>query len=879
MLDPAGQTPLMTQYRRLKEGQGDAFLFFRLGDFYEMFGHDAQEASRLLGLTLTSRNGTPMCGVPYHAAKTYIHRLVRAGKKVAICEQTSLPEKGKGLVDRDIVEVLTPGTVGDDYLDSSSANYLVAYAEVGGHLALAFIDLSTGEFGATKAGLDSADELIARELQRLRPAEIIVPESLFEKMQIRDGLGDVTLYNRYPDWYFDTDLAYRNLTETFKTANLDAFGLSMASPELVVLGVLVTYAKENSRSTLAHVQHISLYGDNDFVGLDESTQRNLELVRAMQDGGKRYTLLSVLDETSTPMGSRLVASWIVHPLRDRDEIDRRLDGVQALYQEQLTLSRVRDELSSVRDLERLAGRIAMGKAHPKDLSSLGDSLRRIDDLSALVSDHLVLALGDAVILGRLIAFGARLAECIADNPPVAVGDGGVIRTGFDPAVDRLRSLCADTDSYLEQYLEQEREATGIASLKIRQNRVLGHFLEVTNPNRHLVPDHFQRRQSLVNAERFTTHRLLEIEDQLNSAEESLLDRERELFATIVGEASELVRDILSVAHRIARLDVLSAFAYRATRSRYTRPQLLDEPVLEIEEGRHPVVEAFAEGSSFVPNSLRFGGSDSAFALITGPNMAGKSTYLRQTALIVLMAQIGSFVPAESASIGVADRIFCRVGASDNLARGQSTFLVEMSEAAHILRRATKQSLVIMDEVGRGTGTEDGLAIATAITEYLVHDLECRTLFATHYHELTSLDLEGMTNKSLKTAEHDGRIVFLKQVVDGPSNNSYGIEVARLAGLPDPVIARAKEVLQNRTRKHKAQSSAAAGDRQAGSTGDVPNSAPPGSRDDRTTAHQAGLFPVEDLIVGELRSLDLDNMTPIQALMCLQRWKSETPDAN
>ena len=854
----------MTQYRRLKEGQGDAFLFFRLGDFYEMFGHDAQEASRLLGLTLTSRNGTPMCGVPYHAAKTYIHRLLRASKKVAICEQTSLPEKGKGLVDRDIVEVLTPGTVGDDYLDSTSANYLVAYAEVGGHLSLAFLDLSTGEFGATKTSVDAGNELVGRELQRLRPAEVIVPESLFEKMQGRDGGGDTALYNRYPDWYFDADLAYRTLTETFKTANLDAFGLSTAAPELIVLGVLITYAKENSRSTLSHIRDIRLYGDNDYVGLDESTQRNLELVRAMQDGGKRYTLLSVLDETSTPMGSRLLSSWILHPLRNRDEINNRLDGVEALYKEQLTLSRVRDELGSVRDLERLAGRIAMEKAHPKDISSLADSLRRIDDLSALVEEHPVLALGGKDVLTRLVAFGSHVASAIADNPPVSVADGGVIRTGFDAEVDRLRGLCADTDSYLEQYLDEERRATGIASLKIRQNRVLGHYLEVTNPNRHLVPDYFQRRQSLVNGERFTTQRLLEIEEQLNSAEESLLERERELFVAILQQASTLVGDILSVAHRIARLDVLVSFAYRATRSRYTRPELRQDAVLEIEEGRHPVVEAFAEGSNFVPNSLRFGKTDPAFALITGPNMAGKSTYLRQTALIVLMAQIGSFVPAESATIGLVDRIFCRVGASDNLARGQSTFLVEMSEAAHILRRATERSLVIMDEVGRGTGTEDGLAIATAITEHLVHHLRCRTLFATHYHELTSLEIEGLANKSLKTAEHEGRIVFLKQVIDGPSNNSYGIEVARLAGLPEAVIARAKEVLQERGGPVKGP----VGTDTAGEGAPV-----------RAAAQQAALFPAEDLIVGELRSLDLDNMTPMQALVCLQRWKSEIGDGD
>ncbi len=860
-------TPMMRQYAQVKREHSDAILFFRLGDFYEMFRQDAEEASRILNLTLTQRNGVPMCGIPYHASHNYIGRLLRAGKKIAICEQVKLPPGGKGLADRQVIEVITPGTVTEeDFLDTGSNNFLLAVGQVSERLALAWVDLSTGELYAAEflQGGDGA-EGFRRQLARIKPREILIQESLIEEDDAVSrvvGEQNDLVVNRFPDWSFDLSSGAEQMKRLLGVTNLKGFGLDDESPCLAVCGVLIQYLEDTSRALLTHIRSIRLEREDEFVALDESTQKNLELTQNLNDGGRKFTLLAVIDHTRTAMGARLLKRWLLSPLKDRDRIIRRQNTVETLYRDQLTLGELRSRLSSMLDLERLCARVSLEKAHGKEVAAVGATLARVQETAALLETR-----SPEATIGLTGAEKTALEEvrqlierAVAENPSVVLTEGNLIRSGYNAELDRLHGLRDNSRQVLDDYLAEERRESGIANLRIRYNRIIGHYIEVSKSNLSLVPGHFIRRQSLVGGDRYTTERLSEIESELNSASEKIIELERELFVEVRGKVREKTGTILDVCARIARIDCLQAFAYAATLHGYVRPDLEEEGGLHIVAGRHPVVEANLPPGSFVPNDLDLGDEPGRFALITGPNMAGKSTYLRQTALIALMAQMGAFVPAQEARLSIVDKIFCRVGASDNLARGESTFLVEMNETAFILRSASPASLIIMDEVGRGTGTNDGLAIAWAVTEFILEHLGCRTLFATHYHELTALDYPGMFNLSLAVHERKGEIVFLKKVRPGPSSNSYGIQVARLAGLPEQVIARGQALLSELQR---------ARERESVPEGTIPAAVP---KESSAPLQQPDLWENNDMIIQEILSTDIASLAPLEALNRLARWQ-------
>lgn len=870
-------TPMMNQYLQIKEQYRDAVLFFRLGDFYEMFNEDAVEASRLLSLTLTHRAGNPMCGIPYHASKVYIARLLRAGKKIAICEQLSIPGPGKGLAERKVVEVITPGTaVEDDYLDRSRNNYLASLSvslEGSPSFGFAYIDVTTGEFAATSFGISGFAERFRKELGRIQPTEILVQQSILSSYpEIASVLEEYPsmVKNRYPDWSFNRSSAYKRLCSVFGTGSLKAFSLAENSLELPAAGLLLEYLEQTAGASIAHVSGIRVYGESEFVSLDDSTRKNLELDRNLRDGGTAFTLFEVLNQTRTSMGARLLRSWINHPLTDEVEIRRRLSAVTSLYRKQKFLAKTRDILSDILDIERLSGRVAMERAHGKDLVALGKSLERFIELDALVQGEApgVFAIDDSE---RQCARSVSelVSASILEDCPIFLNEGGVIRDGWSPRLDELRSLRDNSNAVLESYLEEEREKTGISNLKIRYNRMIGYFLEVSKGNLSSVPSHFIRRRSLANGDRYTTDRLVELETELNGVHANIIECEQELFAEIRKRVFSHIKEMIRIARSVSELDVLESYAWAATQGAWVKPEFSGNGILRIVEGRHPVVEAHLPTGEFVPNSITLSsaGKESgiaSFALITGPNMAGKSTFLRQTALISLMAQIGSYVPAESVELSVVDRIFCRVGASDNLARGESTFLVEMTETAHILRSATKDSLVIMDEVGRGTSTEDGLSIAQAVTEYLLEKVGAKTLFATHYHELSRLSHPGLADYCLDVLETEGTVVFLKKVREGASANSFGIHVARLAGVPEPVLSRAREILASLPdtwgelvdQGEKTES---------GISESKPSVPVP-----QTVIQQ--LFSEEELVLDELLSTDINTLTPIDALKKIDAWK-------
>lgn len=869
---------MMSQYLRIKDEHRDAVLFFRLGDFYEMFNDDAREVSRLLNLTLTQRGGHPMCGIPYHASKIYIARLLRAGKKIAVCEQLSIPGPGKGLADRKVTEVITPGTaLEDDYLDQNSNNFLaaVAVARIGSseQYGFAYIDASTGEFAATSFESSDADERFLKELGRIQPREILVQQSLLSTNNgIARALSEYPslVINRYPDWSFNRDSAYKRLCAAFGTGSLQAFSLAPDSPEIPPAGLLIEYLEQTAGSSLSHVPGIRLYGDSEFVSIDDSTRKNLELVQNLRDSGTAYTLLEVMDHTRTAMGARLLRNWILHPLTSVEEIESRNGTVDCIYRNQKMLSSIRETLSLILDLERLSGRVATKRAHAKDLFALSRSLEGYCALSRIFSGSGSSSfsfpesyLSCASELSRLIK------SSILEDAPIVINEGGMIRSGWSPELDELRTLRDNSSEVLEEYLAGERDRTGIQNLKIRYNRMLGYYLEVSRGNLDSVPEHFIRRRSLANGDRFTTDRLVELETELNGADARIIECEQKIFLEIRSAVGGHMRTLLAIAREIARMDVLQSYAQAATLYAWIKPSFNDSGRLSISEGRHPVVEAHLPPNEFIPNSITLSTSDPgtpSFALITGPNMAGKSTFLRQTALIVLMAQIGSFVPAAEAVLSPIDKIFCRVGATDNLARGESTFLVEMTETAHILRSATEKSLVIMDEVGRGTSTEDGLAIATSVTEYLLDHIGARTLFATHYHELSHLSCDGLENYCLDVLETEGKVVFLKKVRQGASANSYGIHVARLAGVPEPVLARAREILAIRQ-------NASLPVTESGRTASVlgPNAGPVEKLKDVQHASPQ-LFTEEELVLQELLSLDSNSTTPLEALKLIDSWK-------
>lgn len=876
-------TPMLEQYERIKARHRDAILLFRLGDFYEMFGQDARDGARLLGLTLTQRQNLPMCGVPHHAARSYIHRLLRQGRKVAVCEQTSTPT-GKNLTERDVVEVLSPGAVFDlDYLDPRSSNFVVALAREERNLAVAWCDVSTGELTIAAYPLDEdPDALIRRELARLGPKELLVQESLLEasrSLAQRATPDDETVVNRIPDWGFNREESVRRLCELFSVQSLHGFGIEHHDPALAPVSALITYLEDNARHVLAHLTRLHRHRDTETVILDDATIRNLELVRNLQDGGAGYTLGDVVDECVTAMGSRLIRRWMLAPPRHRDESTARLNRVEVLYRDQSCLQSLRRCLADAYDLERLVGRLGVEKAHPKDVAAIAATARVADTVAALLPDWFGSTPDRATVLDsiaeqqRLTAVAEQIRSTLADDPAVSLTEGGIIRPGFDDTVDELRALRDHSREVLDEYLAEQRAATGIGSLKIKYNRVLGHFFEVPAGQAGRLPAEFIRRQSLANAERFTTARLGELEDQINSAGERADERERELFLSLRAAVAAEIPLLSHLAERLALVDAVAGLAYGATQNGWRRPELVEAPVLEIQGGRHPVVERHLPAGEFVANDITLDGAGTRFALITGPNMAGKSTVLRQTALIALMAHMGSFVPAESAVVGEVDRIFCRVGASDNIARGESTFLVEMNETSNILRNAGPRSLVIMDEVGRGTSTHDGLAIAWAVTEHLLEQTRCRTLFATHYHELAAVSHGAFVALGM-AVEHSGdRIVFLKKLVAGAGDRSYGVDVARMAGIPDAVILRAREILailEGEAAESKEATPRIAPPVAPGSAGDLSDG---GERDHQFSRQREELFPPEDLIRGELQGVDPDRLSPREALDLLYRWKS------
>jgi DNA mismatch repair protein MutS len=856
-------TPLMRQYHSIKQQVPNALLLFRLGDFYELFYEDAVTAARELEITLTSRNKekgqvVPMCGVPYHAAESYIARLIQRGYRVAICDQVEDPRLAKKLVRREVTRVVTPGTATEPaLLRSHENNYLAALAAAGNQAGLAYVDVSTGEFRATE--LDAAEAMPA--LEQLGAREVLVsPEN---PLLFPGAEATARLRTQLDEWAFGYDHAERILREHYQLFTLDGCGLAGRTLAVGAAGAILHYLRETQRSALGHLEPPTFYDRAASMMLDSATVRNLELLEPIFAGGDSdATLLGVLDRTLTGMGGRLLRARLLRPCLDREEIEARLDAVGRLLRETIVRSELRKTLGEILDLERLLAKITLGSAGPREVLGLGRSLARIPALKAVLEP--------AADCGRLRALHHGLDElpdlrdriltAIAEEPPVNLSDGGVIRDGFHPGLDHLRDLSRNSRQYVARVETRERARTGIQSLKVRFNNVFGYYIEISKANLHLAPADYERKQTLVNAERFTTPELKELERQILDAEEKILELEREIFAQVRVCAADRAAEIRKTAAAIAELDATAALALAAAENRYSRPQFSGTGEMRILGGRHPVVEKLTEreAARFIPNDLYLNPETEFIAVITGPNMGGKSTYLRQAALIAILAQMGSFVPAESAVLPLTDRVFTRIGASDNLARGRSTFMVEMTETAVILNTATGRSLIILDEIGRGTATYDGLALAWAVVEHIHARIRARTLFATHYHELTELaeQLEGVRNLRVSVKEAGDQIIFLRKVEPGRADRSYGIEVARLAGLPAKVIDRAREILALHERtEHEV-------------TEELSPRPPAGPV-------QIQLFePVNYEIAGRIRSLNIDELRPIEALRLLSELQQE-----
>ena len=841
-VEPAG-TPLLQQYREIKSRHQDSILFFRMGDFYEMFYDDAELASRILSITLTSRgDGVPLAGVPVKAAADYLRQLVRSGHRVAICEQVEDPKQAKGIVRREVVETVTPGSVLDEsFISGNQNNFLVALAGGQERVGLAAIDLSTGEFvleTIDPAGLDEA-------LARFSPAEIVVSPD-----QAANWEG--ALRTERERWEFDAELARPDLAQRFGLASLDGLGLGPDDwPAVGAAGALLRYVAELQPAGLPHLARPQVRRSESHLWLDEMTRRNLELVEPLRAGARGSTLLETIDCTVTPMGARLLRRWLLSPLCDPAAIERRLDAVEVLVKDGRGRERLREALDGVRDLERLTGRVAAGRATPRDMGALRDSFIRLPDVLEAItglagretSALLAEITGGFDLLGDL---AAKLKDALTDRPPATLADGEVIRPGFDPALDDLRGLRDGGKQFIASLQQRERERTGIASLKVGFNKVFGYYLEITNAHAGRVPPDYERRQTLSGAERFVTPELKQYESKILGAEDGIAQREGELFVELRGTVAFGTGRIQQVARSLSQLDVFAALAQGAVRDRYVRPAVTDDFDLVLVECRHPVIERLMSRESFIPNDVSFDPA-ARVLLVTGPNMAGKSTILRQIGLCVLLAQMGAFVPAGTARIGVVDRLFTRVGASDNLARGQSTFMVEMSETSAILHNATARSLVLLDEIGRGTSTYDGVAIAWAVTEHLHDRVGCKTMFATHYHELMQLPerLQHARNFNVAVREQGDKVIFLHRLEPGGTDRSYGIHVAQLAGLPRAVIARAGEVLRTLEGEHRV----------------VPG------EPERLDPAQLALFAEgrPHPMMEELKALDLNGMTPLEAL--------------
>lgn len=801
-------TPMMEQYMETKQEYKDCILFYRLGDFYEMFFEDALTASKELEITLTGKacgleERAPMCGIPFHAVDGYLNRLVGKGYKVAICEQVEDPKLTKGIVKREVVRIVTPGTnLNTQALDETKNNYLMGIYANSDCYGLATVDVTTGEFHLTEV---ENQRQLSDEITKFAPSEIVCNEEFtisgFDVVDLRERLG--ISISSLEQRYFNEEMCDHSLMEHFQVKALDGLGLKDIEIGKIAAGAIMQYLQETQKISLSHITSINVYSSSAFMVLDSATRRNLELVETLREKQKRGSLLWVLDKTKTAMGARCLRSMIEQPLINHKAIEDRLDAIEELNEEAITREELREYLNPIYDLERLIGKVSYKTANPRDLIAFQSSLEMIPPIKTLLSDAKCKNLKKIYQeLDGLEDICSLIGEAIEEEPPITIKEGGIIKTGFHEEVDKLRKAKTDGKGWLAQVEERERENTGIKNLRIKYNKVFGYYLEVTNSYKDLVPESWTRKQTLTNAERYTTPELKELEDVILGAEDKLYALEYEMFVEIRERiAAEIIR-IQQTARAIALLDAFVSMALVAERNNFVRPKINTEGVLEIKGGRHPVVEQMLHNDSFVENDTYLNQQDQRIAIITGPNMAGKSTYMRQTALIVLMAQIGSFVPASSADIGVVDRIFTRVGASDDLASGQSTFMVEMTEVANILRNATKNSLLILDEIGRGTSTFDGLSIAWAVVEHIANPklIGAKTLFATHYHELTELEgkLDSVNNYCIAVRESGDDIVFLRKIIQGGADKSYGIQVAKLAGVPEPVLERAKEIVAELT---------------------------------------------------------------------------------
>ena len=866
MAEEENLTPMMIQYRGIKEKYKNEVVFFRLGDFYEMFDEDAVEVSRLLNLTLTHRASRPMCGIPYHAAKIYIARLLRLGKKIVICEQVGeIPKGGKGITERKVVEIITPGTaVEAEYLEGNRANYLAALSITKAKAGFAFIDVTTSSFRATSWPASKMAENFGKELNRAAPRELLLPASLKNNEAIKSVIsayGSISV-SYYPDWDFSAELSYKKLTAQFKTANLKAYGLEEDSPEIVPAGFLLDYLEKTTNTVLPHISSIRVYSDSEYLIMDDSSRRNLEVISNMREGGTQFTLLECVDFTKTAMGGRLLRNWLLFPLTNLRQIEDRQTKVASFVENRNLLEKLKTDLGSILDVERLAGRIAMERAHAKDLQALRASLESWSRIKEYLGQYDFSFISDE----NSVTICTLIEKAILEDPATSLTEGGIIKAGWSEELDHWRGLHDNFNQILSEYEAEEREKTGISTLRVKYTNAAGYFIEVSKGKLGAVPAHFIMRRALVNGDRYTTERLQQLEAELNESSTKILELERDLFVEIRSSLAKYIPYLLQVADEIANTDAAASFAQAAIEHNWVRPEIEESTHFEIKDGRHPVVENHLPTGEFVPNDALLSAGDESipsFALITGPNMAGKSTYLRQNALIALLAQTGSFVPASRARLGIVDRIFCRVGASDNLAKGESTFLVEMTETANILHAATKKSLVIMDEVGRGTSTEDGLAIARAVSEYLLDTIGCKTFFATHYHELSRMEHPSLKMLCMDVLEQNGSVVFLRKVKEGVTGNSYGIHVAKLAGIPQAVIDRANVILSH--------IQALANDNPV-ILDDVPAKPSESKKTLAAAPVNPGLFSDEEIIISEILSVDTDNLTPLNALQVIARWK-------
>lgn len=875
-------SPMMQKYMETKEEYPDCILFYRLGDFYEMFFEDAVTASKELELTLTGKNcgleeRAPMCGVPHHAVDTYLNRLVSKGYKVAICEQMEDPKTVKGLVKREVTRVVTPGTnLNVSALDEGKNNYIMCIVYLSDRYGIAIADVTTGDFYVTEV---DTDRKLIDEISKFAPSEIVCNEAFFvsgidfEELRHRLNIVISSLEN----WYFDDELCKRTLSEHFHAATMEGLGLKDFPCGVVSSGALLKYLLETQKTDLTHISHIQSYTTGKFMIIDSSTRRNLELVETLREKNKRGSLLWVLDKTKTAMGARTLRGYLEQPLIEKDEITARQAAIRELNQNAISREEIREYLNPVYDLERLIGRIIYKTANPRDFIAFKSSLSMLPYIKNLLEDFSSPLLGEICEeLDPLEDLYSLIDASIVDEPPLNIREGGIIKDGYREEVDKFRHAKTEGKNWLADLEAREKEATGIKNLKVRYNKVFGYYLEVTNSFKDMVPDYYMRKQTLTNAERFITPELKELEDMILGAEDKLTSLEYDLFCEIREHlAGEVIR-IQKTAKAIAKLDVFASLALVAERNNYVCPKINEKGVIDIKGGRHPVVEKMIDHDLFIANDTYLDCHKNRVSIITGPNMAGKSTYMRQTALIVLMAQIGSFVPAFSANIGIVDRIFTRVGASDDLASGQSTFMVEMTEVANILRNATADSLIILDEIGRGTSTFDGLSIAWSVVEHVCNPkiLGAKTLFATHYHELTELEgtLDGVNNYCIAVNEKGDDIVFLRKIIKGGADKSYGIQVAKLAGVPDPVIERAKEILQELIDNDiSVKAKEIAEEIRAKSKQKVRQ-----KKYDEVDLEQMSLFDTvknED-IIDELREIDITNLTPMDALNTIYRLQNK-----